>query len=1088
MRIWWIIPLLFIVVLFCPFADGEVIYMDDDTITATASLPRGSYTLGQPVPIEIVFTNHGQQPAYIKVDEFGFLRTNVIVEDVNGSRIYPLGVPSPPPPPRYWWITVDGKKIYTEPVVKIESGQTTKLMIQDALDLYHNQLQPGTYFLTPREQVVIHEVDAIIIREDQEHKLWIQPSAIISRARYETNKVEITLYQGKIIYVDDDGPSDFNTIQAAIDDANDGDTVVVAPGTYTGDGNRDIDFKVKAITVKSEDGPQTCIIDCQGTKDNPHRGFQVYSRNAVLDGFKVINGYAKDSGGGIYCADTSIIKNCIVTTNYSEDNGGGIFISDGTVLDCIITNNAAYHWGGGIYASSGNPVLVNCIITKNQAGSGGGISASHGDPVLLNCTIVRNKAWTAGGIFCRYRGMMTMTNCILVGNKASSGNQIVAVDSGIIISAMAIQIKNSCIQSDSCDDISREGCMPGWYGRGRSTIALLDDIIYTSDPCFVNPSIGDFRLHPDSPCIDAGTDATSIQLPAIDIDGNPRNVDGNRDGSTLPDIGACELPAPNQPYIWFSPPQLEFVAEFDGLNPAPQIFTIQNLGLRKLDWTIQYNSDWLDVFPDHRNYKPHTTRVGINIDSSSLQHGSYTCDIIISDPNALNHPQKIPVVLHVTKPLYVPTEFPTIQNAINASVPYDTIIVADGIYEGSGNHDITFRDKPITVRSENGPQNCIIDSRNRNDLGSVFVFNSEEDKRATLEGFTIIAGACREAILCDQSSLTIRNCQIVGDGDAIGIDLIWSDAIVENCFIESCHWAIHTYCSEAVISDCKVKNNYIGLILLGLSPQLYRCNISKNKGEAIEIASCRGTHIVECTVTHNGDDNRFIPAVICGGSSFVLKKCTVGGNNSAGLLIYDCPNAVVRNCIVSGNGKYNSSTGYGIRSMVSNIVVDNSTIAGNVGDGFRCEGNQAGRLPPGMNMLLKNSILWGNEPNQVGGNTDLLSMTHTNVQDGWPGEGNINADPCFTNPGYWADTYDPNIVVEPNDSNAVWIDGDYHLKSQAGRWDPHTQSLVQDDVTSPCIDAGDPNTPIGREPFPNGGIINMGAYGGTAEASKSIRP
>jgi hypothetical protein len=72
-----------------------------------------------------------------------------------------------------------------------------------------------------------------------------------------------------------------------------------------------------------------------------------------------------------------------------------------------------------------------------------------------------------------------------------------------------------------------------------------------------------------------------------------------------------------------------------------------------------------------------------------------------------------------------------------------------------------------------------------------------------------------------------------------------------------------------------------------------------------------------------------------------------------------------------------------------------------------------------------------------------------------------------------------------NDPNAVWIDGDYHLKSQAGRWNPNSESWVMDDVTSPCIDAGDPNMPVGDEPEPNGGRINMGAYSGTAEASMS---
>ena len=64
------------------------------------------------------------------------------------------------------------------------------------------------------------------------------------------------------------------------------------------------------------------------------------------------------------------------------------------------------------------------------------------------------------------------------------------------------------------------------------------------------------------------------------------------------------------------------------------------------------------------------------------------------------------------------------------------------------------------------------------------------------------------------------------------------------------------------------------------------------------------------------------------------------------------------------------------------------------------------------------------------------------------------------------------------------MEGDYHLKSQAARWDAARESWVIDDVTSSC-DAGDPNSPVGDEPEPNGGRVNMGAYGGTAEASKS---
>jgi hypothetical protein len=75
------------------------------------------------------------------------------------------------------------------------------------------------------------------------------------------------------------------------------------------------------------------------------------------------------------------------------------------------------------------------------------------------------------------------------------------------------------------------------------------------------------------------------------------------------------------------------------------------------------------------------------------------------------------------------------------------------------------------------------------------------------------------------------------------------------------------------------------------------------------------------------------------------------------------------------------------------------------------------------------------------------------------------------------------LVVDPCFADAE--SGDYHLKSQAGRWNPDSKSWVLDNVTSPGIDAGDPTNPVGPEPFPNGGRINMGAYGGTVEASKS---
>lgn len=158
---------------------------------------------------------------------------------------------------------------------------------------------------------------------------------------------------------------------------------------------------------------------------------------------------------------------------------------------------------------------------------------------------------------------------------------------------------------------------------------------------------------------------------------------------------------------------------------------------------------------------------------------------------------------------------------------------------------------------------------------------------------------------------------------------------------------------------------------------------------------------------------------------------------------------------------------------------------------------------------IANSILWGNECNVYGTYLPLCQQIHApgpshsypyefivtvkfcDIQD-WPGletyeglvfEGCMNTDPNFAAAGVW----DEQGTAEPEDD--LWIEGDYHLRSAAGRWDASIQQWVTDEVSSPCIDAGDPNDLNWQnELWPHGGRINMGAYGGTAEASMSPDP
>ncbi len=269
---------------------------------------------------------------------------------------------------------------------------------------------------------------------------------------------------------------------------------------------------------------------------------------------------------------------------------------------------------------------------------------------------------------------------------------------------------------------------------------------------------------------------------------------------------------------------------------------------------------------------------------------------------------------------------------------------------------------------------------------------------------------------------------------------------------------------ELNIRNCVFSNNTAesgGAIYIGRGPALNNdtsvfiadCRFSKNSADfmagAIVIHNNAPVPIINCVFESNRSP--YIGAIKSTSQKLTMSGCLVAGSQTTGILSYKitncaiyCKDVEMLNCTIHGNrGVY----------KYSSLIADSATVS--------------------------NSIVW--DVNSI--HTDessTLNVFFSNSIDAYPGEGNTSIDPCFVDSGYW----DPNGT--PEDANDdFWVDGDYHLKSQAGRWDPSSASWVQDDVTSSCIDAGDPASPIGDEPFPNGGVINMGAYGGTAEASKS---
>jgi predicted outer membrane repeat protein len=280
--------------------------------------------------------------------------------------------------------------------------------------------------------------------------------------------------------------------------------------------------------------------------------------------------------------------------------------------------------------------------------------------------------------------------------------------------------------------------------------------------------------------------------------------------------------------------------------------------------------------------------------------------------------------------------------------------------------------------------------------------------------------------------------------------------------------AIHCMGGTLLIEDCAFSGNS--------SPLL---SLKYGDGGAIGLFGTGDATITGCLFERN--------LALAGGAIYsegkaAVRDCVFSGNSAQwGGAIVGLYGSTVRNCVFAGN---RAKKGGVAGSDCTGPEFVNCTFFANRDDNGNGITRGACRHgSPADPIVMTNCILW--TPNNEVWTFNLRQprearITFSDVLGGWPGEGNVDVDPGFANPGHW----DPNgTPADPNDD--IWVSGDYHLRSQAGRWDAVTQTWVQDTVTSPCIDAGNPMTPIGHKPFPNGGIINMGAYGGTSEASKS---
>jgi hypothetical protein len=551
-------------------------------------------------------------------------------------------------------------------------------------------------------------------------------------------------------------------IQNAVDAALAGDEIVVTNGVYA-TGGRAVHWTMtnrvvvdKALTVRSVNGPESTIIQGRqvpGSTNGDGAIRCVYLTNgAILSGFTLTHGATEawwdpewgpypelEFGGALWCASfEASVSNCIVTGNSAAVGGGGAY--GGTLTRCTFTGNAALQ-GGGAHGS----IVINGVLTGNSASSvGGGVY----DGVLHNCAIIANAANSGGGAYAS-----ALVNCTLTGNKArfAAGGAIQCALTNCIV-----YFNTASSDGDYRESTLDHCCAALLPGAGLGNLNV--------DPQLASA----FRLSAGSPCRGTGS---PLHATGTDIDGEP--------WANPPDIGCDE----------YQSGSLTGALTVD----IATAFTTVAVGY-PLDLTGRIAgrataSAWAfgdGTMASNRPYATHAWTVP----------GVYQAVLTAyneSHPEGTSATQAVRVAEGVhyvaaesvqSVPPYASwdTAAATIQAAIDASAPGALILVSNGVYSTGGRAiygTMTNRvvvDKPVTLRSVNGPECTIIQGRRAtgrtNGDGAIrclYLTNG-----TVLSGFTVTNGATRASgddsrecsgggLWCEFGSVTVSNCVIGGN-------------------------------------------------------------------------------------------------------------------------------------------------------------------------------------------------------------------------------------------------------------------------------------------------------------------------------------
>lgn len=802
-------------------------------------------------------------------------------------------------------------------------------------------------------------------------------------------------------------PSDQPTIQAGIDAAANGDVVLIADGTYSGAGNRDLDFSGKAITVQSENGPSTCIIDCEGTYSEGHRGFYFHSgetATSAIVGITVINGYVIDTfplncGGAVLCDNASPeIRDC--TFDYCGGYlGGAVYCrnSSPTIHNSTVSNNSTFYTrgsGGGIYLENSSPVITYCYFYGNYAySSGGGLFAdTESEPVIGGSTADGNRFelnWALSGtdLGCESRVTPINARSNVYSGFCHSDYYVSPQDDFDLRDSVSelIPVEQDVYVSTTGDN-SNDGTT---WDTAYKTLTFAVSQVYGTDSNPITMHIGPGTFSPTStgeyfplPLVNhvsiegAGTTIfdvekygpgfygnadTNITISGLTVsNGYATNGGGLCLHNSSPTIANCTFTD-------------NIAISYGGAIFCSNSSPVVRQCLLSENSAFAGGGIYCDIQSSpviggsigqgnffEQNYAPGGADLAVYPESSftiiasnNSFAGYHLSDYYVSPVDRFNLGGCSSQTSPIEQDVFVSPSGNDSNDGLSRRSPFRTIQHAlSQVYATVVN--------PVIIHLDPGSYSNAV-------TGEIFPLACVEN--------VSLDGAYRESTVLDaagSSSVVV----------AIGEDnCTLSDLTIQGGFS---NWGAGIYIesSQVILNNCKVTDNTAtyagGGIYSGYysAPQIYRCVISDNTayshGGGIVADEESVPAIVECRITDN-------MAVYSGGGLWL-------GSAVEGLT----------NCLITGNET--TGSGGGLTCFTSSAFIQSCTFSEN-----SAEYSGGAVYSFGDSSLsISNSILWNDYPDEIGdAEGSATAVSFSDIQGGFPGNGNIDADPRFVHgPGH----------------------------------------------------------------------------------------